>query len=136
MTFQSRLGFVRYHQTHVNQLPEATIMYQPCNWQQRDKQICRYFWGGPDLSFCEIEYHQEILCSSYCGWNILALSVFSLVASLILNPDTRAHVSQAIEMVSMAATDYLATREQKQKPPVNLHCINDPSLALARNPCS
>ena len=52
------------------------------------------------------------------------------------DPDTRAHVSQAVEMVSMAATDYLATREQKQKPPVNLHCINDPSLALARNPCS
>ena len=67
----------------------------------------------------------------------ITFQLFSLVASLVLIHEHKyLKVSQAIEMVSMATADYLATREQKQKPPVNLHCINDPSLALARNPCS
>ena len=41
--------------------------------------------------------------------NILALAVFSLVASLIL---MRGQVSQAVEMVLMGATDYLARRSR------------------------
>ena len=124
MTFQSRLGFVRCHQTHVNK-------FQPCNSQQREGQICRYFWGGPDLSFCEIEYHQGILCSPYCGLNILALSVFSLVASPILIHE---HTYLKLLKWFRWQPQIIWQRGSRSRGlPVNLHCINDPSLALAMN---
>ena len=70
--------------------------------------------------------------------NILALSVFSLVASPI---HMRGQVSQAVEMVLMGATDYLARGvggEAGERLLLNLYCIDDrPSLiALGMNPCS